>query len=272
MVTIELRLYRRFDADLLALVGAGVPLVELARRAVTAYARGETLKFIPDRCGAYDPTDKENCHLRVRIQDPQAERLLRQVRHGYKCQFVKTIIRQALIEQSLGPFFTQPDAFEAERARIGDLLKNREAIGQAVGGTAEVLGYRKKRRSRKTEILKAPEDAPAGMRKRNESSARTGAAADTAGPDRESPKPVSRNERQTPDGWGGRRERTASRDNQERQNGSAAADWNDGFAFAPKRFRPDVGTEKDTADTGHTENAADTGNINREFLNMFDNM
>lgn len=160
MLHVELRLYKRFDADLLSLYEFGVPITEIAKRAVVAYAHGEPLEYLIGRGEPFDFNDKKSVHLRLTIRDEKAEQLLLQIKHGFRNQFVKTLVRNALKELPLAPFFSGPSYIDAENERIQKAVRARYE-----DGNEDVIildGYRKKR-DHKSEILKGPaEKSPRG--------------------------------------------------------------------------------------------------------------
>ena len=121
MITVEMRLYRRFDGDLLALWELGLPVAKLAKGAVTAYANGRRIRYLLPRAAAYDFSERKGVHLRIAITDRKTEAVLRQIKRGYRCQFLKTVLRNSLLEQSLAPFFSDSTYVAAEDMRLRNL-------------------------------------------------------------------------------------------------------------------------------------------------------
>ena len=118
MLELDLRFYKRYDVDLIALHKAGAPLGEYIKMALAAYTTGKPfhifIPFAPDH--SFD--DRQLLHTSVKIDDPATERMLLQIKHGYRNSFCKLILRDAIIFQNLSIYSSDPGYRRMERERI----------------------------------------------------------------------------------------------------------------------------------------------------------
>lgn len=159
MMYVELRLYRRFDADLLSLWEQSIPVAKLAKDALAAYANGKRIRYLLPRAIPAQFGERKNVHLRLQIQDKASQALLRQIKRGYRCQFVKTVLRNTLLEQSIAPFFTDDQYIALEDMRIRALTDLSEN-GTFEGAEIALMQERKKE---PRQILR-----PAGYKRNNQ--------------------------------------------------------------------------------------------------------
>lgn len=115
---VEFRLYKRFDCDLIALHDCGIQIGKLAGEILEAYARGERPRYIVSGCRYYAAENKNNIHLSIKLKSDESRALIRSVRKGYRNQFVKTLVRNALIEEPLWPFYYSSDKADEENRRL----------------------------------------------------------------------------------------------------------------------------------------------------------
>lgn len=78
----EVRIYKKFDIDLIALCAAGFPVTEMIRTAVTAFANGESVKFDIGPAQFFDLNDKHSVRMRISITDKNAIRVLKNIKHN----------------------------------------------------------------------------------------------------------------------------------------------------------------------------------------------
>lgn len=115
---IELRLYKRFDADLLALQCAGIPVKTLMVNAVTSYANGQPYKIYIPETRLHDLNGSQKYHVKCTFKDEKAVALLKSIKYGFRNAFCKTILRDALMHQNLGVFFADDNYLALENERI----------------------------------------------------------------------------------------------------------------------------------------------------------
>ena len=115
---IELRLYKRFDADLLALQYAGIPVKTLMVNAVTSYANGQHYKIYISETRLHDLNGSQKYHVKCTFKDEKAVALLKSIKYGFRNAFCKTILRDALMHQNLGVFFSDDNYLSLENERI----------------------------------------------------------------------------------------------------------------------------------------------------------
>ena len=132
-----LRVYLRHDYDLIGLRMQGVSLAKLAKIALEAYANGKRMHIFLDSVKKTNDTEvgsilqKESWNKKddkkmaatfkceFTTHDPNAERLLSNIKKGYRNQFVKTLIRNTLTEQFLSSFFSNETDVNNENAYLG---------------------------------------------------------------------------------------------------------------------------------------------------------
>lgn len=106
-MVVETRIYKQFDADLLALHSAGYPVREMMRDSIIAYAAGTPLNYFIDEVIPFDFDDKKTAHMRFSIPDSNEKAcyLLKSIRKGYRNCFCKAVLRNALMQINLPAFF-----------------------------------------------------------------------------------------------------------------------------------------------------------------------
>lgn len=117
-MVIEVRYYKRFDLDLLALIDSGIKLSAYLPMVLQGYAKGEPVKLLVPFCEAHDVDKMQLVHTGIKITDSESIELLKKVRRGYRNSFCKILLRDALVFQSLGIYFTNQDLIKKENNRI----------------------------------------------------------------------------------------------------------------------------------------------------------
>ncbi|SEF90826.1 hypothetical protein [Lachnospira multipara] len=130
-MVIEIRLYKRYDMDLVALVDAGYPVSTMIKESLIAYANGNPISYLIDENIAFDLNGKES--VRTRIVIPESETnliyLLKHIKHRTRNNFCKMVLRNALINQNLGAFFAVDNLFQLQKRDIdNNILKYQNAI------------------------------------------------------------------------------------------------------------------------------------------------
>ena len=106
MEVVELRIYKRYDQDLMALKQRGANIPTLVRSCLYAFARGKRVYYkVPDDV-LIDANDRYNFHLRIEVEDPESIRLLKSVKEMHRNAFCKAILREAFVFQNLGVYLT----------------------------------------------------------------------------------------------------------------------------------------------------------------------
>lgn len=121
---LEVRFYKRFDPDLLALAELGVNLLEILRKALYAYARGERYQALVPVCKPHDLSGRQGMHSGTNITDEASIKLLQQIKVSYRNSFCKILIRDALVAQSLCVFMSNPAYIKQEKQRIHAIEAN----------------------------------------------------------------------------------------------------------------------------------------------------
>ena len=116
----DIRLYKRFDADLIALHAHGYPVGALTKAALVAYAANRKVKFRIEEAFSFDIGDAKTFRIRLLIKDKATIRLLQSVKRGYRNAFCKALLRETLLYQNLGVFFSSSSSVRDENGRMND--------------------------------------------------------------------------------------------------------------------------------------------------------
>lgn len=122
---INMRLYRRFDADLIAIHESGIPVNVIAECLLDAYAQGKRVKIIPEGCEPFDVGKRKSIHLTVNVRSKEAKELISQIKRGYRNQFAKSLLRDALETIAVWVYFSDERYVSEENKRIQD---NQEGV------------------------------------------------------------------------------------------------------------------------------------------------
>lgn len=145
-MNIQLRFYKRFDADLLSLYDAGIRVNTLIRDALDGLAHGTPRKFLVPQVVSHDLNDRQFIHTSINITDPETIKMLKAIKHGYRCSFCKMVLRDALVFQSLGVYFSDSRYLQEAQDRIDEYLTStHEGV--------DVCKFRKKKKLRAEEVL-----------------------------------------------------------------------------------------------------------------------
>ena len=105
---VEIRIYKRYDLDLIALHDAGLPLNSMMKNALIAYANAAPLKYLIDEIIPFDLNNKTTIHIRLNIPDVEEKAIymIKHIKHGLRNVFCKMVLRNALVQQNLNGFFS----------------------------------------------------------------------------------------------------------------------------------------------------------------------
>lgn len=115
-----MRFYKSHDADLIALQKNGFSLPKLARKVIEGYANGERIKVLTPACSKTDISSLDTLRCDFSTSDIKTIRLLESIEKKRRNQFCKAMIRNALIEQPITIFFTDPEIIEMENSFLRD--------------------------------------------------------------------------------------------------------------------------------------------------------
>lgn len=127
---VEIRLYRRHDADLMMLKSYGVNIAKLMKICLDNYVEGKRIKFsLP---GAQECPVKNTSMLRyhLNVTNPKAVALLKSLKGGYRNQFCKMLLRDSLDAEPLGVYFVRDIDIESEGKRLSSQVENLGVIGK----------------------------------------------------------------------------------------------------------------------------------------------
>lgn len=102
-MNVEIRVYKRYDTDLLALHDCGFSLTKMMKDALVHYANGTPYHLYIDEYIPFDLSDKKSIRVRLSIKndDMATISLLNATKKGYRSNFCKLILRNALLQQNL---------------------------------------------------------------------------------------------------------------------------------------------------------------------------
>ncbi len=129
-MNIEIRIYKLFDTDLVALVDNGFPVTTMMREAVIGYAHGTPVFYKMDEHIYFDMNRKKNVRIRFDIpdSDKQTIYLLKNIKHGYRNSFCKMVLRNALTQQNLSGYFAKHDLLKLQEVNAQQIPIPDEAL------------------------------------------------------------------------------------------------------------------------------------------------
>ena len=137
-MNIEVRVYKRFDTDLLALHDHGYSLAMMMRDALTAYADGAPFHLYLDELVDLDLNDKKNVRVRVQIDSGNRKvlELIKGIKRGYRSNFCKMVLRNAFFQQNLSCYMADKSFCHLHQANAAAWQKN------AIPGLSPCAPYR----------------------------------------------------------------------------------------------------------------------------------
>lgn len=118
---VELRIYKRFDQDLIALKKLGADLGKLIKEDLYAFARGKQVFFAIPADAPVDLEDRHSFHFRINITDAESIKLLKSVKNSYRNSFCKALLRESFVYQALGVYLADPGYIEKRNEERKDL-------------------------------------------------------------------------------------------------------------------------------------------------------
>lgn len=113
-MNIEIRIYKRYDTDLLSLHDAGYSITKMMQEAVSSYANGLPCHFFIDEMLPFDMNDKKSVRLRLKFKDNDYNtvNLIRNIKHGYRSNFCKQLLRNAFVQQNVLCYMSNSSTFQ----------------------------------------------------------------------------------------------------------------------------------------------------------------
>ncbi len=132
---ISLRLNKYYDLDLISLLDDGYPLAAMMRKSVVAYANGEPLFYYIDNYGISSfHTKWTSICVHLPDDDPNVQKLLKNVRPRHTTGLIKIIFRNSLIQQNVPCFF--PDAHLFHMQEINAASKRPMTLENVIYGNS----------------------------------------------------------------------------------------------------------------------------------------
>lgn len=108
----DLIISRFKEPDLLSIYQAGYSLPKMIRDALISFAHGQPIKIdLGDTPLTLDDTKKQRARIAVFIpdEDTVTTALLKSIKPRLKSEFLKMVLRNALVSQNIAPFFNDPE-------------------------------------------------------------------------------------------------------------------------------------------------------------------
>ncbi len=156
---VEIRIYKRYDTDLVALVDNGYPVGEMMRAAVTGYANGQPVYFQLDEVLFFDMNRKNNVRLRFDVPKTDAKtiHLLQNIKHGYRNSFCKMVLRDALSHQNLGCYFADENMLPLQEKHTLTDVQNKTVVSfKRVNRNSRINSFGKERKKLDANVGPAP--------------------------------------------------------------------------------------------------------------------
>lgn len=121
-MVVEIRLYKRFDTDLLALCDAGYSISAMMKEAVIGYANAYPVHFYMDELIPFDSNDKKMIHTRFIVPDSDKKTcyMLKHIKYRHRNSFCKAVLRNALVQQNLISFFADETLYQLQNADLSN--------------------------------------------------------------------------------------------------------------------------------------------------------
>ncbi len=106
-MNVEIRIYKRFDTDLLALHTSGFSVTRMMNDALVAYATGKPYHVLIGEMAPFELSDKATVRVRLPVTEHVSEvrGVLSSIKKGYRSNFCKQLLRNALVQQNLTCYF-----------------------------------------------------------------------------------------------------------------------------------------------------------------------
>lgn len=123
---VEIRIYRRHDADIMMLKSYGVNISKLMKAVLENYVIGKRVKYQLPGSQVCDISQCTMLRYRLNIKNPDVISLLKNIKKGYRNQFCKALVRDSLEAEPLGVFFEDKDYIDDESKRLQNASENTE--------------------------------------------------------------------------------------------------------------------------------------------------
>lgn len=106
-MNVRVYLYKRYDTDLLSLHVLGYPVSAMMKAALTAYSNSNPIFFYIDEYEYFDLNDRQSFGLNIAVSDNDIKTctVIKNIKHGYRSNFCKTVLRNAFINQNTSCYF-----------------------------------------------------------------------------------------------------------------------------------------------------------------------
>ena len=115
---IEIRIYRRHDADLMMLKAYGVNIPKFINEVLVNYVDGKRIKYRLPNAMPCSVADVSMLRCRVKVTDQRVITLIHNIKDGYRNQFCKMLLRDAMDSEALGVYLSKQIDITQEDTRI----------------------------------------------------------------------------------------------------------------------------------------------------------
>lgn len=104
---LNVRIYKRWDIDLIALMDAGYPVIQMMQNALICFAKGQPCFYYIDEFTQFEVSDKNSLSIKINIPNDEKETIymLSHLKRYLKNNFCKLVLRNALVSQNLSCYF-----------------------------------------------------------------------------------------------------------------------------------------------------------------------
>lgn len=115
-MNVEIRLYKRFDADLISLYEAGYSVTMMMKEAVIGFANGSPIHFYVDEITDFQMGVDSTFRSRFSIPDSDVKTvyMLKHLKPRCRNAFCKAVLRNSLVQQNLTCFFTDASLYQLQ--------------------------------------------------------------------------------------------------------------------------------------------------------------
>lgn len=113
---VEMKLYKSFDADFIALNENGISVPKLMKTALEGYVRGKKPNiYIPESKGFSLDGRKRYMHIAIYLDDEQSINFLKtKIKYRQRSAFLKTLTRSCIVTPQVAVYFDNEETIKAQ--------------------------------------------------------------------------------------------------------------------------------------------------------------
>ncbi len=121
---INIRLYKTHDLDLIMLTSYGINISKLVKKALLNYVEGKNEKYYIPYSMYCAKQDKSKYRYSVSIENQKIADLMQHIKFRNRNAFCKALLRDMLLIEPLGIYFSQNAQIEFETNRIKEIANS----------------------------------------------------------------------------------------------------------------------------------------------------